>query len=108
MESAQALLTLSPQAYLVVYVVGAAVLAMWLYLRFPRIGPSDVTGVTLHLVASVLAANLVAPAAFGQAGSDGAMLAVTLGVVLPCVMYVLLSGIWLIRLGQGMLSRFSR
>jgi uncharacterized membrane protein len=100
--------TLSPQVFLVVFALGAAVIAMWVHLKAPTLGPGDVRGVTLHLVLAVLGVNLLVPYVFRLAESSTGVLAATFAVVLPGLVYMFLAGIWLIRLGQGVLSRYSR
>lgn len=101
-------LDLSPQQYIVLFACGAALLAMWLHLRFPSSGPQEVPGVTAHLVVAVVAANLLVPTAFRLASSVPDMLIATFGVALPATVYMFVSGIWLIRLGQGYLRRYSQ
>lgn len=102
-------LPLGAQAYLVVFAVGAAGIALWLHTRFPQLGPGDVRGVTMHLIASIAGANALVPIAYSLgSGSARALTATTIAVALPAVLYMFMSGIWVIRLGQGMLGRYSR
>jgi hypothetical protein len=108
MELVPTFFDLSPHVYLLTFVVGAAFLASWLFVRFPESGPSDVARVTLNMVASVVGANLIVPAVLRGAGSDLEVMVMTFGVVLPLVVYMFMSAIWLIRLGQSMLGRYSR
>ena len=102
------LFVLSPQQFLVVFALATAVIAMWLHMRFPDYGPGSYSGVTVHLVVAVIGANVLVPAAFKLASSTPEVLVATFGVALPLVTYMFLSGIWLIRLGQGLLGRYSR
>jgi hypothetical protein len=108
MDFVPTLFELSPHAYLVAFVAGAAMLAMWIYLRVPDAGPSSVAAITLHMVVSVVGANLVAPAVLRSGASREAVFAATFVVVLPLLVYIFLSAIWLIRFGQATLSRYSR
>lgn len=108
MHSIPVIVDLSPQVFLVSFVTGAAVLAMWIHVRFPDRGPAAVWPITLHMVLSIVTANVLVRTALRDADSDGALLAVTLGVVLPAIVYMFMSAIWLIRFGQGMLGRYSR
>jgi hypothetical protein len=108
MEIVPTPLDLSANVYFVLFAVGASFLAMWVHLRFPTFGPDAVPMITAHMVASVLGANLIAPVVLRSAGSDVQLLALTFAVVLPLVVYMFLTAIWLIRFGQSMLARYSR
>jgi hypothetical protein len=107
MELVPRIVDLSPHTYFVVFAFGASVLAMWVYMRFPTAGPESVPMIGAHMAAAVLGAHLIVPAVLRGAGSDVQMLAVTFAVVLPLVVYMFLSALWLIRFGQAMLRRYS-
>ena len=108
MELVPTFMELSPHVYLLVFALGGAVLALWLHTRFPDAGPAGPMTVMVHMFAAVLGARLIGPAALRGAGSDAEVLAMTIGVVLPLVVYMFMSAIWLIRFGQAMLGRYSR
>jgi hypothetical protein len=108
MEFVPTFFDLSANAYFIVFALGAAVVAMWLHLRFPTLASSSVTTITAHMVAAVVGANLLVPPVLRSAGSDGQLLLLTFAVVLPLVVYMFLTAIWLIRFGQATLARYSR
>ena len=78
---------------------GAAVLALWLVVRFPEAGPSDVTTALLHVAASAVILQLLVPAIHlvGHLGLPGAQFAASFGIVLPGLTYVFVAQAWLIR-----------
>jgi hypothetical protein len=108
MELVPTYFDLSPHAYLMIFVVGAAALAMWLHVRLPDAGPTSVATITVHMVTAVVGANLIVPAVLRSADSHIEVMAMTFGVVLPLVVYMFTAAIWLIRFGQAMLGRYSR
>jgi hypothetical protein len=78
---------------------GAALLALWLAMRFPDLGPDDVTKALLHVALSVVVLQLLVPAihVVGATGLPGAQFVVSFGIVLPGLTYVFLAAAWLIR-----------
>ena len=90
-------MTLSTELFLVVLVVGAALLALWVYARFPKLSPEGLPRTLLHLVAAYAVLQLV-PAA--TATVSGRLQAVFL-IVLPGFIYIFLAAIWTLRLAQS-------
>jgi hypothetical protein len=84
----------------------AAVLALWLVVRFPERGPDDVTKALLHVALSVLVLQLLVPAihVVGGTGVPGAQLIVSFGIVLPGLTYVFLAAAWMIKAAQSRLQ----
>ena len=84
---------------------GAALLALWLLVRFPDHGPGDVTKALLHVAVSVVLLQLLVPAihVVAATGLPGAQFVVSFGIVLPGLMYVFLAAGWLIRASAGRL-----
>ena len=85
---------------------GAALLALWLVLRFPELGPDDITKALLHVAVSVVVLQLLVPAihAVGATGLPGAQFVVSFGIVLPGLTYVFVAAAWLIRAAQARLQ----
>jgi hypothetical protein len=85
---------------------GAAVLALWLVVRFPERGPDDVTKGLLHVALSVLVLQLLVPAihVVGGTGVPGAQIIVSFGIVLPGLTYVFLAAAWMIKATQSRLQ----
>lgn len=76
---------------------GAALLALWLYARFPRLAPSSLSWTLLHLVAAVAVLYLVPEGSNSAVGAFGA----AFFVVLPGFVYAFLASIWMLRLLQA-------
>jgi hypothetical protein len=97
---------ISPQEYLLVLIVGAAVLALWFVVRFPNAAPARIWVAALHVVAAFAIGPIVvdrAPDLFsGLPLPRGLVLAVVLGM-LPPATYIFLSLAWLIQHFQRML-----
>jgi hypothetical protein len=80
------------------FFIGLGLVAVWLYLRFPRLRPDSLTGAILHVGVSFLLFNLapyglhlcvrVLPAPLS-------LVAFTVGVLIPTLGYVLVSWVWL-------------
>jgi hypothetical protein len=85
---------------------GAALLALWLVIRFPDFGPVDITRALLHVALSVVVLQLLVPAIHlvGSTGLPGAQFVVSFGIVLPGLTYVFLAAGWLIRATQARLQ----
>ena len=80
------------------FFIGLGLVAVWIYLRFPRRRPSSVTGAIAHVGVSFLLFNL---APYGLhlcvriLPAPLALLAFVVCVLIPTLGYVLLSWIWL-------------
>jgi hypothetical protein len=78
---------------------GAALLALWTHVRFPALAPERMGKTMLH-AALAFVLLLATPAA-------GASLVTFAGIfllLLPALVYALLSAIWVLRLAQGALG----
>jgi hypothetical protein len=94
--------------YAVLFVGGAAVLALWVHFRAGRFAPQDMRGALIHLGAALVVCQLFAPAVSAVVRSlDEPVLRVVsvMGVSLPALVYALLTTIWLISLLQATLRR---
>lgn len=72
--------------------VGAALLAVWIHVRFPALAPERLGRTLAHAVVAFALLQL-APPLVGPA----ALLAGVFLVVLPALVYALLSAIWMLR-----------
>jgi hypothetical protein len=97
---------MSMTTFMMLLCTGSAVLALWLVVRFPDLGPSDVTKALLHVALSIVALQLVVPAihVVAATGLPAAQLVVSFGIVLPGLTYVFVAAAWLIRAAQGRLQ----
>jgi hypothetical protein len=82
--------------------LGSAAVALWAFVRFPRLAPERPGFKMAHLVAALAVAQFVAPPAmsFLIHGSDAlwpSLLALFL-VFVPSQLYAYLSGIWVLAL----------
>jgi hypothetical protein len=94
---------MSKETFLFFLVVGAASLALWVSLRFPRFGPSTLMTALMHIAATFCVGYALTPT-MGLAAGRGVFLAV-FGVALPALTYMFLAGIWLLRVAQSSLAR---
>lgn len=76
-------------AFVIALVAGAAVLALWVDVRFPALAPS---GLARRIAASALAVCVVA------AVPVEASVASLVGVLLPALGFMFLTALWLLRL----------
>lgn len=85
---------------------GAALLALWLVVRFPELGPDDMTKALLHVGVSIVLLQLVVPAihVIRGTGIPAAQFIVSFGLVLPALTYVFLAAAWTIRAAAGHLE----
>lgn len=82
--------------------IGAALLAVWCYVRWPRLAPKTIRGVVLH---SILAFGAMQLAATGLGfAADSSAQAAAFGLivfVVPALTYGFLAAFWLMRLLAG-------
>ena len=90
---------------LVSFGVGAAAIAAWIDIRFPRIGPEELMPLIMHAAGLALLHKVAVPTAFRAAGGDANEKLVALFVVaFPSVTYAMLVGYCMIRIVQRTLS----
>ena len=97
---------MSIATFVLVLCVGAALLALWLVVRFPELGPSDITWALLHVALSVVVAELMVRTigAVGRSGVPAARFVAAFGIVLPGLMYMFVAAAWLMRAAAGRLQ----
>lgn len=87
-------------AYLVVFAVSAAALAVWTDVRFPQLGPGSMRAALLHTGVAMAIGQLVVPAAMHAVTGTGSRLLVVVaiaGVGLPALTYTLLAVLWVMK-----------
>jgi hypothetical protein len=92
-------------AFLLTYLAGAAVLALWIDVRFRRLAPGDLRWAMAHLVAATVANEALDARLGGFVASSlphGTLIAI-FGVILPLVVYAL-AAIWVLRIAHRALS----
>jgi hypothetical protein len=89
----------SVDSFVIVLCLVAAVLAVWIVARWPKVGPKSLPPGLLHVMLAVLVGAVTAPAirAFASLGLPGTILVVTLGIALPALTYMFLATVWLLR-----------
>jgi hypothetical protein len=101
---------MSIQAFVLVEATGAALLALWLVLRYPKSGPTSFRGASVQIGAAVLLGWVLAPITTLVVGSGipaPGFLAALL-VVLPGFVYIFLACAWMMKVLQGALGQSHR
>lgn len=78
--------------------IGAAVLAIWIDFRFPRLAPQTMIYAIFHLIAASVVARAVVGT--GMDAFAARPLLAVMGVALPALVYIFLSWLWFLRLAQ--------
>jgi hypothetical protein len=91
------------ESFLLVFLLGAGLLAAWVAVRVPRLAPQGFRGAGLHLAATVVVGALLGPVLHLVPGlpSSLSVLAALFLVALPAITYMLLVGMWLVQLAVG-------
>src|SRR5438874_1253313 len=95
---------MSPEIFMIAFLLGSAALALWVDAVFPQLAPSDLrralfrTGVALGLTMGLF------PPIWDAAVARGPVLVALFTIALPCLTALLLSAIWSIRQLQGAIS----
>jgi hypothetical protein len=92
------------------FVLGAAAIALWISVRFPKLKPQRLAIIMIHLVLAMVLAQLLP---FGlllpiSASAAIQLMAGILTLALPVLVYTLLIAIWLLRIVQGALGGMLR
>jgi hypothetical protein len=92
--------------FLVALAVGAALIAVWLDVRFERFGPNDFRGAMLHVGLALAIGWLLVPAGLAGVLAVGASPTVALfGVGFPSLVYIFLAALWVVKQAQALLLR---
>ena len=89
----------SVQTFVTILCLGAAVLALWIVVRLPRLGPRDLPHALLHIALSIGVGAVISPGIRGLAaiGLPGAAYVGTFAIALPALTYMFLAAAWLMR-----------
>jgi hypothetical protein len=97
--------------FIVVMTLGAAALALWAGVRFPRMGPETLTGALIQVALALGAGWFLVPAAMTSVirwdEAAGPVLAVLL-FALPALTYLFLATLWAMRVLQEMMQSARR
>jgi hypothetical protein len=91
------------ETFLLLFVTGAATLALWVVLRLPRMAPRSVRAATVHIVAALLLGFVLGPALRLVPGQPAklSVLVALFAIALPALTYMLLTGFWFLKLMAG-------
>jgi hypothetical protein len=89
--------------FLLVFVLGAAAIAVWIALRLPRLAPAGFRWATGHLAAALLVGTVLGPLLHAVPGLPAArsVLAALFLIALPALTYMFLVGLWIVQLASG-------
>lgn len=89
--------------------VGSALIAFWLVVRFPDLGPDDFRRALIHVLAA-LAVGWFVPDLFNAICTYGYTAAVTavFALIFPVLLYTFLSGAWFLRVANGAMNQYRR
>jgi hypothetical protein len=89
----------SVQTFVTILCVGAAVLALWIVVTRPRLGPHDLRRALVHVLLSIAIGYAISPGirAIAAIGVPAAAFVGTFGIALPALTYMFLSAAWLMR-----------
>jgi hypothetical protein len=90
--------------FLVCFAAASALIALWLDHRAPRLAPSSLRAIFVHVAGAFVVAQFVAPLLMDAMidGSSSSVLVAIFVVGLPAVTYSFLAALWLIKLLAGM------
>ena len=91
------------ETFLLVFLLGAGLLAAWIALRLPRLAPPSFRWAWAHLAAALVVGAVLDPALHAVPGlpSKLSVLAALFCIALPALTYMLLTGMWLVQLAAG-------
>jgi hypothetical protein len=91
------------ESFLLVFVLGAASLALWAGVRLPGLAPRSLRAATAHMAAALLVSFALAPALRLVPGlpAPRSVLAALFLIALPALTYMFLSGLWFLKLIAG-------
>jgi hypothetical protein len=98
-------------AFVVALALGAALLALWAIVRFPRLGPETLMGALAQVAIAFLSGLILVPIGMRSALAWDATLGPLAAVfvfALPGLLYLFLASLWAMRVLQQMMSRARR
>lgn len=98
---------MSKEAFAVLLLAGAAALALWVELRFPKLAPTSLRRASFHVASAAFTLFVLMPFGMelvGPGGSGVHMLAAIFGVALPSLTYGLLVSVWVLNVARRALG----
>src|SRR5256886_15327214 len=97
--------------FMLLFVLGSATLAFWVAMCRPRLAPASFRSGGIHLAAALVVGIILGPVLHVVPGLPSvlSLFVALFAVGLPAITYMLLVGMWLVRLpaGQGLMPRRS-
>jgi hypothetical protein len=97
---------LSASTFTLFLLVGSALLAFWIIVRYSGFGPQTIVRAIVHVIVATVLLHLLLPVgldAVDAAGIPAADYVQVFGVALPLFVYAFLSGGWTTRAAMGLL-----
>jgi hypothetical protein len=95
---------MSNEIFALSLVTGAALLALWVHVRLPKLAPGGLAPIVFHGALAFIALKLIP----GERSLPGGAYMLIFGIALPALAYVFLVAIWFIRHAQSALGLNSR
>jgi len=91
------------EGFLLLFVLGAATLALWVAVRLPRLAPQSLRAAAVHMIVALLLSFAMEPALQLVPGLPArlSVLIALFGIALPAMTYMFLSGVWFLKLMAG-------
>lgn len=88
------------ETFLLLFVLGSGVLAIWVAVRLPRLAPVSFRAGAMHLAAAAVIGSFLGPVLDTVPGlpSFVSVLVALFALALPAITYMLLVGLWLVQL----------
>ena len=99
---------MSLPVFILVFATGSAAIALWIGVRFPRIAPTTLTYIMVHVAACWAIAQFAAPAGMQWAIARGSVFAAVFLVAFPAIVYFLLAGFWMLRYLASSMGNYAR
>jgi hypothetical protein len=98
---------MSSGAFLLVFSLGAAALALWIFVCLPKLAPASMRRAFAHVGVAMVVGVLLKPALAGvaESGVPLAVFTALFGIALPGLTYMFVAGAWLLRAMSAGLSR---
>jgi hypothetical protein len=102
---------MSTEGFVVALSLGAALLALWAVMRFPRLGPETLAGAMVQVAVAFLSGVILVPIGMRTALAWDATLGPLAAIfvfALPGLLYLFLASLWAMRVLQQMMRRARR
>jgi hypothetical protein len=97
---------LSASTFTLFLLVGSALLAFWIIVRYSGFGPQTVVRAIVHVIVAMVLLHLLLPVGLDAVDATGVPAAdyvQVFGITLPLFVYAFLSGGWTTRAAMGLL-----